>query len=143
MEEAVSDSKIKLERKAKTVIKNEYVVWLTTVDANGAPQPRPVWFIWDNDGFLIYSKATAHKIKHIKENGNVSLHFNTDKTGDKDVIVYIGKAEFDTHAMPPGKVPAYLRKYRKGIKDLGMTIEGFSSEYSAAIRVKPCSLRGW
>lgn len=139
----MSDAKTKLERKAKSAIKNEYVIWLTTVDANGAPQPRPVWFIWDTDAFLIYSKATAHKIKHIKENDNVSLHFNTDETGDKDVIVYIGKAKLDMNAIPPNKVPAYLRKYRKGIKDIGMTIEQFTSEYSVAIRVKPTSLRGW
>jgi len=139
----VSDPKTKLESKAKSVIKKEYVIWLTTVDINGTPQPRPVWFIWDNDAFLIYSKPTAHKLKHIRENGNVSLHFNTDETGDKDVIVYIGKAELDTNAAPPNKVPAYLRKYRKGIKDIGMTVEQFTSEYSVAIRIKPTSLRGW
>ncbi|MBL8077680.1 MAG: TIGR03667 family PPOX class F420-dependent oxidoreductase [Anaerolineales bacterium] len=139
----MSDPKTKLERKAKSVIKKEYVIWLTTVDINGTPQPRPVWFIWDNDAFLIYSKPTAHKLKHIRENGNVSLHFNTDETGDKDVIVYIGKAELDTNAAPPNKVPAYLRKYRKGIKDIGMTVEQFTSEYSVAIRIKPTSLRGW
>lgn len=139
----MSDPKTKLESKAKSVIKKEYVIWLTTVDINGTPQPRPVWFIWDNDAFLIYSKPTAHKLKHIRENGNVSLHFNTDETGDKDVIVYIGKAELDTNAAPPNKVPAYLRKYRKGIKDIGMTVEQFTSEYSVAIRIKPTSLRGW
>ena len=139
----MSDPKTKLESKAKSVIKKEYVIWLTTVDINGTPQPRPVWFIWDNDAFLIYSKPTAHKLKHIGENGNVSLHFNTDETGDKDVIVYIGKAELDTNAAPPNKVPAYLRKYRKGIKDIGMTVEQFTSEYSVAIRIKPTSLRGW
>jgi hypothetical protein len=41
------------------------------------------------------------------------------------------------------KVPAYLRKYRNGIKELGMTPEQFSSNYSVAIRIKPSSLRGW
>ncbi len=143
LEEVVRDSKTKLERKAKSLIKNEHVIWLTTVDSDHAPQPRPVWFIWDKDAFLIYSKPSAHKIKHIKANENVSLHFNTDKTGDKDVIVYIGKAEFDVHAIPPNKVSAYLRKYRKGIKGIEMTVKQFSSEYSVAIRVKPTSLRGW
>ncbi|MFN8413506.1 MAG: TIGR03667 family PPOX class F420-dependent oxidoreductase [Anaerolineales bacterium] len=139
----MSDSKVKLERKAKSLVKSEYVIWLTTVDSENAPQPRPVWFIWDKDAFLIYSKPSAHKIKHIKKNENVSLHFNTDETGDKNVIVYIGKAEINTQATPPNKVPAYLRKYREGIKELGMTLEQFSSEYSVAIRIKPTSLRGW
>lgn len=139
----MSDSKTKLERKAKSLIKSEYVVWLTTVDSDHTPQPRPVWFIWDDDTFLIFSQPKAHKVQHIKQNDSVSLHFNTDETGDKDVIVYIGKASLDTNSPPAHKVPAYLRKYRKGIKELGMTLEQFSSDYSVAIRVKPTSLRGW
>ncbi len=139
----MSDSKTKLERKAKGLIKSEYVIWLTTVDSDHTPQPRPVWFIWDEDAFLIFSQPKAHKVQHIKKNDSVSLHFNTDETGDQNVIVYIGKASLNTNSSPAHKVPAYLRKYRKGIKELGMTLEQFSSDYSVAIRVKPTSLRGW
>ena len=139
----MGDSKVKLERKANKLIKNEYVIWLTTVDSDHTPQPRPVWFIWDNDAFLIFSQPKAHKVQHIKHNDSVSLHFNTDETGDKDVIVYIGKAVVNTNSPPAHKVPAYLRKYRKGIKELGMTLEQFSNDYSVAIRIKPTSLRGW
>lgn len=139
----MSDPKAKLERKAKSLIRKEYVVWLTTVDANRIPQPRPVWFIWDGDSFLIFSQPKARKVQHIRNNSSVSLHFNTDETGDQDVIVYIGTATLDAKTPPPNKVPAYLRKYRKGIKGIGMTPETFSEEYSVAIRVKPTSLRGW
>lgn len=139
----MADTKAKLERKAKQLIKKEYIVWLTTVDANHIPQPRPVWFIWDKDSFLIFSQSKAHKVQHIKQNSSVSLHFNTDATGDKNVIVYIGEAFLDGKTPPANKVSAYLRKYRKGIKEIGMTPEKFSSEYSVAIRIKPTSLRGW
>ena len=139
----MSDVKLKLERKAKKLLKSEYVIWLTTVDANGVPQPRPVWFVWDQDSFLIFSQPKAHKVQHIKKNNSVALHFNTDPLGDQNVVVYIGMASLDGSSMPANKVPAYLRKYRKGIKELGMTPESFSSEYSVAIRIKPSSLRGW
>jgi len=139
----MSDSKAKLESKAKRLIKNEYIIWLTTVDSDLTPQPRPVWVIWEKDSFLIFSQPKAHKIRHIKQNSSVSLHFNTDETGDKNVIVYIGMAAIDTQSPPAHKVSAYLKKYRKGITELGMTPEKFSSEYSVAIRVTPSSLRGW
>ena len=139
----MADNKKKLESKAKRLIKQEYIVWLTTVDSTNTPQPRPVWFIWDKDSFLIFSQPHAHKVAHIKGNSSVSLHFNTDKTGDKDVIVYIGMATLEEKTKPAHKVPAYFKKYKTGIKDIGMTPEQFSNEYSVAIRVKPSSLRGW
>ena len=137
------DSKKKLESKAKRLARQEYVIWLTTVDSTNTPQPRPVWFVRDKDSFLIFSQPNAHKVAHIKKNSFVSLHFNTDKTGDQDVIVYTGIASIDKTVKPAQKVPAYFRKYKSGIKDLGMTLEQFGAEYSVAIRVKPSSLRGW
>ena len=137
------DKKTKLDRKARKLIKREYVVWLTTVGSDLTPQPRPVWFIWDKDSFLIFSQAQAHKVKHIQSHPNVSLHFNTDETGDKDVIVYVGRARIDAQIPPAHKVRAYFKKYKTGIQDLGSTPEQFSQEYSVALRVTPTSLRGW
>ena len=139
----MADPKKKLESKAKRHVRQEYVIWLTTVDSTGTPQPRPVWFIWDKDSFLIFSQPKAHKVAHIKKNSFVSLHFNTDTTGDEDVIVYSGIASIDQAVKPAHKVPAYFRKYKTGITKIGMTPESFSAEYSVAIRVKPSSLRGW
>ncbi len=110
----MSDPKGKLERKAKKLIKSEYVIWLTTVDANHIPQPRPVWFIWDKDAFLIFSQPKAHKVQHIQNNGSVSLHFNTDKTGDQDVIVYIGTAVLDDKTPPAKKSPCLFEKVSQG-----------------------------
>jgi len=137
------DPKVELERKARRLLKSEYVIWFTTVGSDLAPQPRPVWFIWDRDSFLIFSQPHAHKVRHLRAHPNVSLHFNTDKTGDQDVIVYVGKAVIDSSASPAHKVPAYFKKYKTGIEELGMTPEQFSKEYSVAIRVTPISLRGW
>ena len=137
------DKKAKLDDKVRKLVKLEYVVWLTTVGSDLAPQPRPVWFIWDKGSFLIFSQVHAHKLKHIQNHANVSLHFNTDNTGDKDVIVYVGRAQIDANVPPAHKVRAYFNKYRAGIQDLGSTPEQFSQEYSVAIRVTPTSLRGW
>ncbi len=130
-------------RKAKRHLRQEYVVWLTTIGADLSPQPRPVWFIWDGAAFLIFSQPHAHKVRHIKAHPQVALHFNTDASGDKDVIVFVGDAAIDTTVPPANKVRTYLRKYRAGIKELGMTPEQFSREYSIAIRVTPTTLRGW
>jgi len=134
----------KLGRFAKKQLKSEYFIWLTTVDSNNTPQPRPVWFIWENDTFLIFSQAKAHKLNHIRKNSNVALHFNSaDEKGEKRLVIFTGKAAIDTHCSPANKIRAYMRKYRNGIRDLNATSEQFSMEYSVAIRVTPTKVRGW
>ena len=137
------DLTTKFGRAVKRHLKHEYVIWLTTVDSGGTPQPRPVWFLWEEDSFIIFSKPNAHKIKHIAHNPQVALHFNTDDTGDKRVIVFTGEAFKDMNCPPAHKVSGYLRKYKSGILELNMTPEDFSAEYSVAIRVKPEDVRGW
>jgi len=133
----------KFGRAVKEHLNNQYVIWLTTVDSQLTPQPRPVWFIWEEDSFLIFSQAKAYKVKHITKNPKVALHFNTDETGDEHVIIFLGDASTDTNCPPAHQVPAYFEKYKSGIADLKMTPEEFSREYSIAIRIKPTEVRGW
>ncbi|HZM91753.1 MAG TPA: pyridoxamine 5'-phosphate oxidase family protein, partial [Blastocatellia bacterium] len=34
-------------RHANRRLRQEKIIWLTTVDSKNTPQPRPVWFHWD------------------------------------------------------------------------------------------------
>ncbi len=130
-------------RYAKRQIKNEYFLWLTTLDSTGTPQPRPVWFVWEADTFLIYSQAGARKLAHIQKNPNVSLHFNSlDEKGESRIVIFTGTAAIDTQAPAVLKHRAYLRKYKQGILELNSTPEQFSQAYCVAIRVTPLKLRG-
>lgn len=138
------DFNTKFGRFAIKHLKSEYFIWLTTVDSTGTPQPRPVWFIWENDTVLIYSQAKAYKLKHIQNNPNVALHFNSaDAQGEKRLIMFTGTAVIDKDAMPTNKLRAYMRKYKSGITNLNMTADQFAKDYSVAIRITPTNLRGW
>ena len=137
------DFKTELGRKAKRYLEEEYIIWFTTVSADLTPQPRPVWFIWEGESFIIFSRPDAHKVSHLKGHPNVALHFNTDATGDQDVIVFLGRAQIVSDASPAHEISAYFEKYRTGIANLNMTPGEFSREYSVAIRVTPTKLRGW
>ena len=95
-------------------IQAEDVIWLTTVSPRGAPQPRPVWFVWDGKTFLVYSTPQAKKINHLARNPNVALHFNTD-AGGEDIQVILGTARIDINAPPSNLNTAYSEKYRAGI----------------------------
>jgi len=124
-------------------LEDEYFVWFTTVDAHLTPQPRPVWFIWEDGSFLIYSQPGARKLAHLERHPNVSLHFNSDRRADEDVTVFLGRAQIDPGAPPAHQLLAYIGKYADGIAGLDMSPEEFSREYSVAIRAEPLKMRGW
>jgi PPOX class probable F420-dependent enzyme len=120
----------------------EEVIWLTTVGADGTPQPSPVWFLWEDGELLIYSQPDKPKVKNLLRQPRVALNFNTDAQGDS-VAVLIGEARVDGDAPAIDRHAAYLEKYRAGIARLGSNAEDFAKTYTAAIRVRPTKLRGW
>lgn len=136
------DWNTKFARQAKKRLKKEQEIWLTTTSADGSPQPRPVWFWWDGETFLIYSQTKAYKVKHITKNNKVALNLNTGNP-KADVVVMTGTAAFDSNAPAPSQQKSYFKKYKEGIKDIKMTPAQFDSEYPVAIRVTPDKLRGW
>lgn len=124
-------------------LQRERIVWLTTVssDADDSPLPRPVWFHWDGRTVLILSQKGKAKLRHISHNPRVALNFNTDADGG-DVAVIVGDAHILEH-WPRGRVAAYLKKYRHGIEDLGMTAERFKNSFEVPIQVIPRRLHGF
>ena len=131
-----------LGRKIKRRLRQEQIIWLTTVDAQDAPQPRPVWFHWDGDTLLIFSQTKAAKVRHIARNPRVALNFNTDQDGG-DVGVLIGDAAIWQEPLSVSRLRSYLRKYKDGIKGLGMTPAQMRAEYPVVILVTPQSMRGF
>ena len=123
-------------------LKDEIVIWLTTVRSNGTPEPSPVWFYWDGATALIYSMPGKTKLKAIAANPRVALNFNSTATGD-DIVVLTGEARIDSDAPQADQHPAYLAKYRQPIAGIGMTPEHFAKGYSVAILVTPTTMRGF
>jgi PPOX class probable F420-dependent enzyme len=123
-------------------LKSEIVVWLTTVQPNGTPQPSPVWFYWDGSSVLIYSQPGKVKVKDIATNSRVALNFDSDSDGG-DIVVIIGDAREDHTTPPANLVTEYLAKYKTHIAGIGMTPESFARDYSVPIRVTPARLRGF
>ena len=121
-------------------LKDEYVVWLTTVSSNGTPQPNPVWFYWDGETLLMYSQPSAHKVKNIARNPRVSVNFQANDAGE-DVIVLTGTASLLKN--PPQHDPRYLQKYRDLIPKIGLTPQSLAASYSVVIIVTPNKLRGF
>lgn len=128
--------------RAKRRLREEEVAWMTTVRADGQPQSVPVWFLWDGEGFLIYSQQGRQKLKNIARNPRVGLNLNSNARGG-DVVRVEGKAEVDASAPPAGEVEAYVEKYREGIARIGFDVDSFARTYSVAVRVTPERWQVW
>jgi len=121
-------------------LRKEMVIWLTSVRADGTPQPAPVWFLWDGESFLIFSQPQARKVGNIRANPKVALNLNSDADGGAVAVLW-GQARLEPGAPPAKEVAAYLAKYRQGIADIGMDPDSFSDGYSLTIRVVPTRVR--
>ena len=122
-------------------LKEEKVIWLTTIDSQDRPQPRPVWFLWRDDHLLTYSKPGTHKLDHIRKNPKVSLHFNTNPQGG-DVIVFSGEARIAKELPAATEIEGYIEKYQEGLARLNDSPANFASDYSVPIVASLTSLRG-
>src|SRR5262249_17503323 len=85
-------------------LREEIVVWLTTTAADGTPQPNPVWFLWDDESVLVYNRADAHRLVHVRTRSGVALHFDGNGTGG-DIVVLTGRAELPWASRRPTRSP--------------------------------------
>ena len=120
--------------KGLALLEDAYVVWLATVRPNGQPQSSPVWFVVDDDEFLIYSLSDTARTANLEANPRVSL--NLDSNAGADVVTVEGVARV-VDGPPSTEHAAYQDKYRDGIRDIGHTPESFAERYSVALRITP------
>src|SRR5215471_14704970 len=92
-------------------LREEPVLWLTTVGADGTPQPNPVWFLWEGeDSILVYNRADANRVTHVKHRPRVSLNFDGNGSGG-DIVVMTGDAELLDDFPPADEYKPYADKY--------------------------------
>ena len=123
-------------------LRDDVVVWLTTVSPSGTPTPSVVWFHWDGDReVLMFSRRTS-RVANIARNPRVSLNFPSDGVGG-DVVVLTGEARIDPAAPRADEVPGYLAKYGARIGGgLDLTPGAFAARYHVAVRIELTRVRG-
>ena len=120
----------------------EIIAWLTTVRSDGQPQPVPVWFLWDGESVLIYSRSNRQKLRNIRGNPRVGLNLNCSARGG-DVVRVEGTAEMMDEAPLVNEVGEYVQKHRESIAHIGFDEDGFARAYCVAIRVTPTRWQVW
>ena len=129
-------------KRAESRLNKEKIAWMTTVRSDGQPQTVPVWFLWDDDGFLIYSQPDRQKLRNIARNPRVGLNLNSNERGG-GVVRLEGTARIVEDAPPASGVAPYVEKYRESIDRIGFDVEGFARAYSVAMRITPERWQVW
>jgi PPOX class probable F420-dependent enzyme len=128
--------------RAEGRLRDEGIIWLTTVRSDGQPQSVPVWFLWNGESFLIYSQPGRQKLRNIDRNPRVALNLNSNAYGG-DVVRAEGSAEVIEDAPRADEVPEYVNKYRDAIARIGFDPNGFAHAYSVPLRVTPTRWQVW
>ena len=122
-------------------LREEMIVWLTTVTPAGAPLPRPVGFLWDGGEVVsLYSQPGA-RVRNIAANPKVTLNFDGDGLGG-DIVVLSGTALVDPDAPAADANPTWLEKYAALIERFGMTPASYAARFSVPIRIRLTRLDG-
>ncbi|MGH2556868.1 MAG: TIGR03667 family PPOX class F420-dependent oxidoreductase [Actinomycetota bacterium] len=119
-------------------LRDDLIIWLTTVNPQGQPQTSPVWFWWDGETVVLFSMPRSPKVANIRANQRVALNLDGNGQGG-DIVSIEGTAElFDD---PLTSFPAYLERYTEKLAAMGYQAEPFAHAYSIGIRVTPSRVR--
>src|SRR5258707_8412307 len=101
-------------------VRNDPIIWLSSVRADGRPHSVAVSFLWDGKSILIFSQPHAQKIRNVRHNPNVMLALDDTKSGD-DVVMFEGKAELLNEPTVNMTMAAYATKYDSMLRGMGGT----------------------
>jgi PPOX class probable F420-dependent enzyme len=127
---------------ADEALRRDSVVWLSSVQPNGRPHLVPVWFHWDGERIVAFSKPNARKVGNLRDQPLVMLAVGTPGP-DFDVELIEATAELPEvpaeDVMPVG----FGAKYRDLLRRTGLTVQRFAEVYSQPIVLRPTRFLGY
>jgi PPOX class probable F420-dependent enzyme len=127
--------------RAAAHLRDDIVVWLTTISDKSGPLPMPVWFVWDGAETVRMFSQDGARVRNLAADPRVSLNFAGNGRGG-DIVVLSGRATVEPDAPPADRVDAYVEKYSEHIARIGLTPEQFGVKYANPVRIELTRLRG-
>jgi PPOX class probable F420-dependent enzyme len=129
-------------RQADAALRRDPVVWLSSVQRDGRPHLVPVWFHWDGERIVAFSKPGARKVENLRDHPAVMLAVGTPGP-DFDVELIEATAELPD-APASSLIPAgFGAKYRELLRRADLTVQRFAEVYSQPIVIRPTRFLGY
>lgn len=126
----------------EAALRDDPVVWLSSVQGDGRPHLVPVWFCWDGERIVAFSKPGARKIENLRGRPEVMLAVGTPGP-DFEVELIEATAELPDAPASTLMPAAFGAKYSELLRRAGLTVQRFAEVYSQAIVLKPTRFLGY
>jgi PPOX class probable F420-dependent enzyme len=124
------------------MLRSDPVVWLSSVQGDGRPHLVPVWFHWDGERIVAFSKPGARKIGNLRGRPSVMLAVGTPGPGFEVELI---EATAELPEVPSSRlIPAeFGAKYRDLLRRAGLTAQRFAEIYSQPLVLRPTRFLGY
>ena len=128
------------EPRVRRFLEQESVLWLTATTSDGRPHIVPVWFVWDGEAILVFSKPHAVKVAALRHKPLAMLALG-DAEDDFNVGLIEARAELPAEPVPVP--PAFVAKYGDRMPRGHLDPVQFAATYTQAIRLVPTRFLPW
>jgi len=123
-------------------LREDAVVWLSSVQRDGRPHLVPVWFHWDGARIVAFSKPNARKVDNLRDDPRVMLAVGTPGI-DFDVELIEATAELPAERASEVIGDGFGAKYRDLLRRAGLSVQRFAEVYSQPIVIRPTRFLGY
>jgi PPOX class probable F420-dependent enzyme len=127
---------------ADAALRQDPVVWLGSVQRDGRPHVVPVWFHWDGDCIVAFSKPNARKVDNLRDQPNVMLAVGMPGP-EFEVELIEATAELPEHDASTVMPEGFGAKYGDLLRRAGLTAQCFADVYSQPIVLRPTRFLGY
>jgi PPOX class probable F420-dependent enzyme len=127
---------------ALTALRHDPVVWLSSVQRDGRPHLVPVWFHWDGERIVAFSKPHARKVDNLREEPRVMLAVGTPGP-EFEVELIEATAELPNRPAAEIIPDGFGAKYRELLRRAGLSVQRFAEVYSQPIVLTPTRFLGY
>jgi PPOX class probable F420-dependent enzyme len=127
---------------AINALRHDPVVWLSSVQRDGRPHLVPVWFHWDGERIVAFSKPHARKVDNLREEPRVMLAVGTPGP-EFEVELIEATAELPDQPATAMIPEGFGAKYRELLRRAGLSVQRFAEVYSQPIVLKPTRFLGY